>query len=58
METERAPVALDAFLARASPAAIPACRSMTNGRPVKWQRYGQIALACLRQIRRNAQWDE
>ena len=27
-------------------------------RPVKWQRYGQIALACLRQIRWNAQWDE
>lgn len=37
METERAPVALAAFLARTSPAAIPACRSMTNGRPVKWR---------------------
>lgn len=56
METERAPVALDAFLARTSPAAIPACRSMTNGRPVKWR---EIRSDCiLRQIRWNAQWDE
>jgi hypothetical protein len=56
METERAPVALAAFLARASPAAIPACRSMTNGRPVKW-REDTVRLH-LRQIRSNAQWDE
>ena len=37
METERAPVALAAFLARASPAAMPACRSMTPlTRDSKW----------------------